>query len=451
MSFVEFPDIIPSSMDFAAPRFSVGSDTSLGGVSTRRKFGNRQYDGRLTVEFRNLSNDMCAQIYLLHYQSNGLSPIQFKQAFFRGAGDDLQLFLDCSAYPGLLWYFIEDAPPRLNRVEGGASVSNLSVEFAARLLPNSTGSSVAPILPDPLPSTGGGTAQPPQRVSSVSALLPLSSTGGTDPVLSIALATPSSDGSMSATDKAKLDGIQAGAQQAPPTNLSYTALTRLLESSTGTPVTLPLFSASAAGLTPTSPGGTVSFLRADGTWAAPPASATNLSYTPSTRLLESSTGTDVTLPLVSSSDAGLVPASGGGTANFLRADGTWTAPSKPASTTVSRTTATLAAAATEDFTISAGKVFNLLSFVSSTPSWIRIYGSAAARAADTRTQPGGTLPLAGSEYYAELVTTTAPQTITMSPVAIVQGTAGIAYARVVNMDTVSRSIQLNLKVLTLEE
>jgi hypothetical protein len=34
----------------------------------------------------------------------------------------------------------------------------------------------------------------------------------------------------------------------------------------------------------------------------------------------------VTLPLVSSADAGLAPASGGGTTNFLRADGTWSAP-----------------------------------------------------------------------------------------------------------------------------
>ena len=70
----------------------------------------------------------------------------------------------------------------------------------------------------------------------------------------------------------------------------------------------------------------------DGTsWRGLPAGgggggATNLTYTASTRLLESSTGTDATLPLVSSTDAGLAPASGGGTTNFLRADGTWAEP-----------------------------------------------------------------------------------------------------------------------------
>jgi hypothetical protein len=53
---------------------------------------------------------------------------------------------------------------------------------------------------------------------------------------------------------------------------------------------------------------------------------TDLSYNAGTRLLESSSGNDVTLPLVNSTEAGLAPASGGGTSNFLRADGTWAAP-----------------------------------------------------------------------------------------------------------------------------
>ena len=54
--------------------------------------------------------------------------------------------------------------------------------------------------------------------------------------------------------------------------------------------------------------------------------ATDLTYTAGTRVLASSTGTDATLPLVTTGDAGLAPASGGGTSNFLRADGTWASP-----------------------------------------------------------------------------------------------------------------------------
>lgn len=60
--------------------------------------------------------------------------------------------------------------------------------------------------------------------------------------------------------------------------------------------------------------------------AAGGGAGTNLTYTAATRVIASDTGTDATLPLVTSTDAGLAPASGGGTANFLRADGTWAAP-----------------------------------------------------------------------------------------------------------------------------
>jgi hypothetical protein len=53
----------------------------------------------------------------------------------------------------------------------------------------------------------------------------------------------------------------------------------------------------------------------------------NVSYTASTRAVAISSGTGFTFPLFNSTNAGLVPLSGGGTTNFLRADGTWAAPS----------------------------------------------------------------------------------------------------------------------------
>lgn len=119
--------------------------------------------------------------------------------------------------------------------------------------------------------------------------------------------------------------------------------------------------------------------------------------------------------------------------------------------TLSHTTGSLGVGATADFTISAGNAFHLLSVTSSTPAWIRVYGTSSGRSSDTRTSPGGTLPSSGSEYYAELVTTTTPQTIRLSPVPIVQGTNSEAFIRVINTDTVSRTIQLNFKVITIED
>lgn len=66
------------------------------------------------------------------------------------------------------------------------------------------------------------------------------------------------------------------------------------------------------------------------TFSATDASTTNelqnLSYTASTRAVAISSGSGFTFPLFTSSDPGLVPGSGGGTTNFLRADGTWASP-----------------------------------------------------------------------------------------------------------------------------
>lgn len=76
-------------------------------------------------------------------------------------------------------------------------------------------------------------------------------------------------GFMTGADKTKLDGIASGAQVNVATDLTYTAATRVLASSTGTDATLPLVSSGDAGLAPASGGGTSNFLRADGTWAAP--------------------------------------------------------------------------------------------------------------------------------------------------------------------------------------
>jgi hypothetical protein len=90
--------------------------------------------------------------------------------------------------------------------------------------------------------------------------------GGT---LHAAVVAAGASGFMSGADKTKLDGIAAGAQVNVGTDLSYTAASRLLASSTGADVTLPLLTSTDAGLAPASGGGTTNFLRADGTWAAP--------------------------------------------------------------------------------------------------------------------------------------------------------------------------------------
>lgn len=118
--------------------------------------------------------------------------------------------------------------------------------------------------------------------------------------------------------------------------------------------------------------------------------------------------------------------------------------------TLSVSTPSLAADASADLTINCGSVFLILSCTVSTPSWLRVYGSSAARTADTRTSPGGIPPDPGNEFYAELATDIAPQTIKLSPVPIVQGTSGQSFIRVKNLDTVTRTINITFTFLNLQ-
>jgi len=108
-------------------------------------------------------------------------------------------------------------------------------------------------------------------------------------------------------------------------------------SSAGTTITIsaPLFGTSAQGEVPASGGGTVNFLRADGTWAN--AIQTLNSISGQSNFVLSATppvNVSFTAPntltwfvnLFTTSTSGIVPASGGGTANFLRADASWALP-----------------------------------------------------------------------------------------------------------------------------
>jgi hypothetical protein len=208
-------------------------------------------------------------------------------------------------------------------------------------------------------------------------------------------------GFMTGADKTKLDGIATGATanssdatllaranhtgtQAPAT-LQVSATSRFVgritaaagpgEELTGTQATtlLDVFTSALKGLVPLSGGGTTNFLRADGTWAAPGGGgATNLSYDAATRIIASDTGTDATLPLMSSAQAGLVPASGGGTTNFLRADGTFAAPAGGGGGV---TVLTVAPTATEQANwapagFSAGSADYLIRMQPTGPTWI---------------------------------------------------------------------------------
>jgi hypothetical protein len=95
-----------------------------------------------------------------------------------------------------------------------------------------------------------------------------------------------------------------------------------------------IFTATTSGAVPPSGGGTSNYLRADGTFdtptsAGPIANNTvlgNASGGTANPVALTQTQLTTLINLFTSSLAGAVPASGGGTANYLRADGTWSTP-----------------------------------------------------------------------------------------------------------------------------
>lgn len=102
-------------------------------------------------------------------------------------------------------------------------------------------------------------------------------------------------------------------------------------------LTVATFGAGASGVVPASGGGTTNFLRADGTWQAPP--GTGVTSVGASAPVTSSGGLTPTIGVTDFSAVarGTVPASGGGSTNYLRADGTWTAPPGTGVTSVSGT------------------------------------------------------------------------------------------------------------------
>ena len=136
----------------------------------------------------------------------------------------------------------------------------------------------------------------------------------------IPTATPRSPGLLPALDGDTSKFLSGdGVYRAP-----FYPLPRLDECAPPTDTTNLDASVSAHGLLPKLSGVVTEVLLGDGTWGV---LATDLGYVAATRDLTSSTGTAVNLPLFTDTEDGLTPASGGGTTNFLRADGTWAAPS----------------------------------------------------------------------------------------------------------------------------
>ena len=124
-------------------------------------------------------------------------------------------------------------------------------------------------------------------------------------------------------------------------------------------------------------------------------------------------------------------------------------------TTKNATTASLAAAASGDLSITAFKAYNLLKIAIDHPAWVRLYVDAASRTSDA-SRAEGTDPTPGSGVIAEVLTTTAgASTFLMSPAVFGWNNDGTpattVYAKVTNKEaSTSRAITVTLTLIEAE-
>jgi len=159
----------------------------------------------------------------------------------------------------------------------------------------------------------------------------------------------------------------------------------------------------------------------------------------STDNLTIAAGTNVT---VTRTDANTITiaSSGGGGSMAARGD-------------VAGTTASLADAATGNVAITGFKSYALLKMVVDQPAWVRIYTDTASRSADA-SRAEGVDPTPGSGVIAEVITTSAAQTVLISPGTIGFNNEGTPTTSipiaVTNKSGTTRTITVTLTVLQLE-
>lgn len=118
---------------------------------------------------------------------------------------------------------------------------------------------------------------------------------------------------------------------------------------------------------------------------------------------------------------------------------------------VTYTTASLAAGATETGSFTVPKAYSILRLVNTYPAWVRVYLSSAQRDADLA-RASNVDPTGDHGCILETITTAGMLTLDLSPVAVgaspTDGT--VAYITVTNLDTVALAVATTLSLLSME-
>ena len=128
-----FPSIAPTRRSFVAPTWPTKTQASQSGVITRRLWGSRPSQAKLSLTFGNINDTNTTAILSAYNSAKGsVDSLTLPTQIFAGADATLESWLNASATgAGLLWSFSEGSSPQVESVAPGRS--NVTVELTAEL------------------------------------------------------------------------------------------------------------------------------------------------------------------------------------------------------------------------------------------------------------------------------------------------------------------------------
>lgn len=131
---VNFPSIEPTSRSFSAPTWPTTSSVSQSGVTTRRLWGSRPSNARLSLTFANINDANTSAILNAYHLAKGSSvDLSLPAPLFNGASETLKNWLNTSSTgAGMTWHF-SDEPPSVESVAPGRSTVQLTLVAELRM------------------------------------------------------------------------------------------------------------------------------------------------------------------------------------------------------------------------------------------------------------------------------------------------------------------------------
>jgi hypothetical protein len=117
---IDFPAIQPTECSYTPPRFPTTESVSRSGVRSYRIWANKRSDGFLDLRFENIDQVSAAAILNTFENAKGIvEDLALPSILFNSITNPSLLAEFSQSNSDLKWYFINDEPPIMERVQGG--------------------------------------------------------------------------------------------------------------------------------------------------------------------------------------------------------------------------------------------------------------------------------------------------------------------------------------------